>query len=195
VLTVVAMQVAAWREHDAELVPVFINVSAYQFRNADLAGLFSSYMVRYLLPPELIEIELPELSMVDGSAAVSQALVALRSMGIKLLVDNFGTRYSSLSQLQRLRFDSLKVDRAFTRQLKSSREGVALFRALVTMAHKPGLPVVAEGVENASQMRILEALRCDEVQGYYIPSLTTAGLTQAALREISLESRSFSMHP
>lgn len=194
VIDTVCEQVAAWREHDAELVPVSINVSAYQFRNADLAGLFSSYLERYQLSPGLIEIELTESSMVDDNAAVSQALAALRSMGIKLLVDDFGTGYSSLSQLQRLRFDSLKVDRAFTRQLESSREGVALFRAIITMAHELGLRVVAEGVENASQMRILETLRCDEVQGYYISRPMPASHTQAALREISAETRSFSVH-
>ncbi|HCN88545.1 MAG TPA: GGDEF-domain containing protein, partial [Oxalobacteraceae bacterium] len=82
--------------------------------------------------------------------------------------DDFGTGYSSLSQLQRLDMDVLKVDRAFTSALGQTNEAKVFFRAMVSMAHALSMSVVAEGVETIEQLRILQALRCDEVQGYYI---------------------------
>ncbi|HEX8785848.1 MAG TPA: EAL domain-containing protein, partial [Telluria sp.] len=92
----------------------------------------------------------------------------IRALGIKLHVDDFGTGYSSLSQLQRMKMDVLKVDRAFTAELGRSKEGTVFFQAIVSMAHALGMEVVAEGVENAEQLAILRALGCNEVQGYLI---------------------------
>lgn len=89
-------------------------------------------------------------------------------MGMRLLVDDFGTGYSSLSQRQRLDFDVIKTDRAFTTELENSREGAALITAIITMAHSPGMRVVAEGVETIEQIVTLKQLRCDEVQGFFI---------------------------
>jgi EAL domain-containing protein (putative c-di-GMP-specific phosphodiesterase class I) len=89
-------------------------------------------------------------------------------LGVKLLVDDFGTGYSSLSQLQRLHFDMLKVDRAFTAELGRTERGNVFFKAIVTMAHALGMRVVAEGVENEDQIKILKSLLCDEIQGFYI---------------------------
>ena len=89
-------------------------------------------------------------------------------MGIKLLVDDFGTGYSSLSLLQRLDMDVLKIDRSFTSDLGNSAEGEIFFNAIVTMAHALGMLVVAEGVENEQQLRILQSLSCDEIQGYLL---------------------------
>jgi EAL domain-containing protein (putative c-di-GMP-specific phosphodiesterase class I) len=99
---------------------------------------------------------------------VTQELAAIEALGLKLLVDDFGTGYSSLSQLQRRDLDILKVDRAFTAQLCNGREGEALFMAILSMAHVLGMTVVAEGVETVEQLRILQALSCNEVQGYFI---------------------------
>jgi EAL domain-containing protein (putative c-di-GMP-specific phosphodiesterase class I) len=84
------------------------------------------------------------------------------------LVDDFGTGYSSLSQLQRLDFDVLKVDQSFTATIDQSDESRILFTAIVTMAHALGMRVVAEGVETLAQIRILQRLQCDEIQGFYI---------------------------
>jgi EAL domain-containing protein (putative c-di-GMP-specific phosphodiesterase class I) len=89
-------------------------------------------------------------------------------MGVKLLVDDFGTGYSSLSQLHRLEFDMLKVDRAFTAELGKTERGNVFFKAIITMAHALGMRVIAEGVENNDQIKILKSLLCDEIQGFYI---------------------------
>jgi EAL domain-containing protein (putative c-di-GMP-specific phosphodiesterase class I) len=106
---------------------------------------------------------------------VTAELAAIEALGIKLLVDDFGTGYSSLSQLQRLDFDVLKVDRAFTAELCNGKEGEALFMAILSMAHVLGMSVVAEGVETEEQLKVLQALSCNEVQGYYISPPMAAG--------------------
>jgi EAL domain-containing protein (putative c-di-GMP-specific phosphodiesterase class I) len=85
-----------------------------------------------------------------------------------VFVDDFGTGYSSLSQLQRLRFDGIKVDQSFIRQLGKTEEGTAIAHAIITMAHALSMPVVCEGVETSEQVTILRALRCEEIQGYWV---------------------------
>ena len=98
----------------------------------------------------------------------SGELMAIRALGIKLVVDDFGTGYSSLSQLQRLDMDGLKVDSAFTNELGETVQGEVFFRAIVSMAHALGMTVIAKGVETDAQLRLLQSLDCDEVQGYHI---------------------------
>jgi EAL domain-containing protein (putative c-di-GMP-specific phosphodiesterase class I) len=120
------------------------------------------------------------------SAEVSHALTAIQKMGIKLLVDDFGTGYSSLSQLQRLDFDVLKVDRAFTAELGVSEEGKVFFTAIITLAHALGMRVVAEGVENLEQVKILKSLKCDEIQGFYFSKPLWPSETQPVLPKWSL---------
>ena len=125
-------------------------------------------MARHGIPAHLLEIELTESSMMGGSSHVLESLSKIRDLGIKLLVDDFGTGYSSLAQLQLLDFDILKVDKAFTSRIEQTEQGKILFTAIITMAHALGMRVVAEGVETGSQLAILRALACDEVQGYFI---------------------------
>jgi EAL domain-containing protein (putative c-di-GMP-specific phosphodiesterase class I) len=104
----------------------------------------------------------------QDSAKVAEDIVALKSLGIRVAVDDFGTGYSSLSQLQRLDLNVLKVDRAFTQALVDGKHGEAFFMTIVSMAHILNMQVVAEGVETLEQLTILQALGCNEVQGYFI---------------------------
>lgn len=177
----VIAQLAAWSEADGKMVPVSINVSPRQFRESDVTGLFSAALARHRINAALVEIEVTESSMMGNSEEVTKALSDLQKMGIKLLVDDFGTGYSSLSQLQQLDFDVLKVDRAFTSKIDCSDEGNVFFKAIVTMAHALGMRVVAEGVENEEQVRILKFLHCDELQGFFISNPLPATDTQPIL--------------
>ena len=164
----VCMQLCDWQAEGLPLVPVSINVSAQQFNHGDVPGMIAGCIARYGIAPALLEVELTESCMLATDRPVAEELAAIKALGIKLLVDDFGTGYSSLSQLQQLDLDVLKVDRAFTAQLCSGREGVAFFRAIVSMAHVLNMSVVAEGVETEEELQILRELGCDEVQGYYI---------------------------
>jgi len=161
-------QLAAWRAAGVDLVPVSINVSPKQFLRGGVQRHLSGAMARHRVPASLIEVEITESAMMGDHEEILAELAALRALGVKLHVDDFGTGYSSLSQLQRLRMDVLKVDRAFTTELGNSKEGKVFFQAIVSMAHALGMSVVAEGVETGEQLAILRGLDCNEVQGYYI---------------------------
>jgi len=161
-------QLAAWREAGVDLVPVSINVSPKQFLRGSVQRQLSAALARHRVPASLIEVEITESAMMGDQDDILAELAALRALGVKLHVDDFGTGYSSLSQLQRLKMDVLKVDRAFTTELANSREGKVFFQAIVSMAHALGMSVVAEGVETEEQLEILRHLDCNEVQGFYI---------------------------
>lgn len=183
VLEQVCAQIAQWKIAGLPLVPVSVNVSPRQFARGDLKHKFSACLERHGLDVTLIEIEITESSMIGDEVAVGSQLTALRRLGITLMVDDFGTGYSSLSQLQRLDMDVLKVDRAFTAELGRTAEGEVFFRAIVSMAHALGMTVVAEGVETTEQLQILQALRCDEIQGYLISRPVPAAEVPALLRQ------------
>ncbi|WP_332878223.1 bifunctional diguanylate cyclase/phosphodiesterase [Massilia sp. S19_KUP03_FR1] len=178
-------QLAAWRNDGLDPVPVSINISPKQFMRRGLAAQVGAALVRHRIPAHLLQIEITESAMLGEQDEVVAELAALRALGLALYVDDFGTGYSSLSQLQRLRMDGLKVDRAFTAQLGVAAEGKVFFQAIVSMAHALGMSVVAEGVETPAELAVLAALRCDEVQGYLIdrpmPAAQMAALLQRRL--------------
>jgi diguanylate cyclase (GGDEF)-like protein len=161
-------QLARWRIEGCPLVPVSVNVSPSQFARGGVKQQLEDALQRHDIPASLLEVEITESAMMGDQETVLAELAAIRALGIKLHIDDFGTGYSSLSQLQRLKMDVLKVDRAFTAELGASREGEVFFQAIISMAHALGMAVVAEGVETAAQLRILRDLNCDEAQGYFI---------------------------
>ncbi len=168
-------QLAAWRAAGVALVPVSINVSPKQFLRGGVVRQLGAALAKYRVPASLIEVEITESAMMGDQDDILAELASLRALGVKLHVDDFGTGYSSLSQLQRLKMDVLKVDRAFTMELGNSKEGKVFFQAIVSMAHALGMSVVAEGVETAEQLAILQGLDCNEVQGFYIARPVPAG--------------------
>lgn len=161
-------QVALWREQGLAVVPVAINVSAQQINKGTISTALASALKANGLGAELIEVEITESATVtEGGGSVAE-LAAIQKAGTKLYVDDFGTGYSCLAQLKRLDMDGLKIDRAFTSQLLDGPDEAALFKAIVSMAHALHMRVVAEGVETAEQLAALQALSCDELQGYFI---------------------------
>jgi diguanylate cyclase (GGDEF)-like protein len=168
VINKVCAQIAQWMKTGQGVLPVSLNVSARQFNEADIAGILATCLDRHHIDANVVELEVTESSMMSHSTEVAHVLTAVRKMGVKLLVDDFGTGYSSLAQLQRLDFDMIKVDRAFTAELGVTERGKVFFKAIITMAHALGMRIVAEGVENETQIKILSALLCDEIQGFYI---------------------------
>jgi diguanylate cyclase (GGDEF)-like protein len=173
----VCRQLARWARDGAALVPVSVNVSARQFSQSDILALFSGAVARHGIDPSLLEIELTESSMMQEGIGESAVFRQLRELGIKLCIDDFGTGYSSLSQLQKLRFDVLKIDRAFVLRIEHA-DGNTLIASMIAMAHALGMRVVAEGVENHRQMQLLKTLGCDEGQGYFFSRPVPPGETQ-----------------
>lgn len=184
VIRKVFSQMTQWTVQGRALVPVSINVSARQFNETDVRATLAAAFECFPVKPELIEVELTESSMTGDVAEVGRTIASIQNMGVKVLVDDFGTGYSSLAQLQKLDMDVLKVDRAFTLEIDQGREGRIFFSAIITMAHALGMRVVAEGVENATQVDILKDLDCDEIQGYFVSHPLTANALQEFLEHM-----------
>jgi diguanylate cyclase (GGDEF)-like protein len=161
-------QIAAWQAAGLRLVPVSVNVSPRQFSEKSLATVFAEQIALCGIDPGLVEVEVTESGIMADTDEIAANLALLEQLGIRLLVDDFGTGYASLSQLQRLRLDGLKVDRSFTTALAHGREGEVFYRAIVSMAHALAMTVVGEGVETAAELHVLQKLGCDEIQGYLV---------------------------
>jgi diguanylate cyclase (GGDEF)-like protein len=168
VMEMVCAQIEQWIEMNLPLVPVSFNVSASEFNHGDVRSQLARCIERHHLHPDELEIELTESTLVDEKGDAMNALADIRKMGVKCLVDDFGTGFSSLSQLQRLDTDILKIDQSFTAQLGRTKKAETFFRAIVSMADALEMGVVAEGVETIEQLHLLQLLGCKEVQGYYM---------------------------
>lgn len=168
VIEKVCRQLAEWRSRGIPVVPVSINISARQFNSGGIDRLIASMLDRNGLNPELLEVELTESTMMNDSEEIASQVATINAMGIRMHVDDFGTGYSSLARLQEFNLHVLKIDRAFTSRLGQSRAGEVLFRSIVSMGKALDMRITAEGVETAEQLRLLQAIGCDEVQGYFI---------------------------
>lgn len=164
----VCRQLASWRDQGLPLKPVSVNVSALQLKGDGLRVTLAENLARYSLPSSLVSIELTESSMLDEDGVAQEELARLRQMGIELEIDDFGTGYSSLSKLQSLKIDVLKIDQSFVRKLGSDPQAQALCETMVSIGRSLDIAVVAEGVETAEQLQILQNMGCDEVQGYLV---------------------------
>ncbi|MCL7715310.1 bifunctional diguanylate cyclase/phosphodiesterase [Stenotrophomonas mori] len=149
-------------------LPVAVNVSAMQLFNTDLAGDFVRAAAACGLPPGALQMELTESSLMRNPAQAMQVLERMNANGFAVALDDFGTGFSSMSYLQHLPLDALKIDRAFVADVERNPRNAAICRALLSLGHGMGLVVVAEGVETQGQLDWLVAHGCDQVQGYLL---------------------------
>jgi EAL domain-containing protein (putative c-di-GMP-specific phosphodiesterase class I) len=161
-------QLKLWELAGGPQVPVAINLSARQFRQADLAEAISRIVRTSGVDPHLLEFELTESLLMADPEAAAATLAAIKGQGMRLSVDDFGTGYSSLAYLKRFPLDTLKIDRAFVRDLPGDHDDAAITQAVISLAHHLGLSVVAEGVETGAQLRALQGYECDTIQGYLV---------------------------
>ncbi|RMF19103.1 MAG: EAL domain-containing protein [Gammaproteobacteria bacterium] len=156
-----------WREVTGEDLAIAINVSPRQFRDPGFVDTVRAALNEHELPGSSLELEITERLLLDDSIETQSILRALDEMGVKLSVDDFGTGYSALSYLKSYPFDTLKIDRSFINDITVEEEDEALVNAIITMAHSLGLDVIAEGVEDESQLAFLIEKGCDMAQGYF----------------------------
>jgi predicted signal transduction protein with EAL and GGDEF domain len=168
VLRRVCEQIAAWRNEGLAVVPVSINVSAYQLQDHALVVKVCRELDAAGLTPPALEFEITESVLMEETGAGEARLRELRSLGSLVSMDDFGTGYSSLSYLKRLPIDVVKIDRSFVRDILGEEDDQAILRAIITMAHQLRLRIVAEGVESQAQLDLLRAMHCDLIQGYVI---------------------------
>ncbi len=147
---------------------VAVNLSPAQFREPDLEDFVRDVLAQTGLPGSRLELEVTEGLLLEHSEQVVRTMQALRGMGVRMVLDDFGTAHSGLSYLRGFPFDAVKIDRSFLRALNSDRQARALVEAMLTMAAALGLEVVGEGVETQEQLAMLRHLRCDLVQGWLL---------------------------
>jgi len=162
-----ARQVALWRSTHHEQFQISINTSAVQFRRG---GIVHAEWLGYLrglgLPGSSIAIEITERLLMDAGTSVTDKLRIFRAAGIQAALDDFGTGYSSMSYLKKFDIDYLKIDQSFVRNLAPASDDMALCEAIIVMAHKLGMKVIAEGIETEQHRYLLAAAGCDYGQGY-----------------------------
>ncbi len=166
VLRMAARQGQNWSEA-GEPIPIAINVSPVQFHCPRLVENVLSALERSHLDPALLELELTETLAMADYATTKHRLDTLRAEGVRIAIDDFGTGYSNLSQLARLNFDLIKIDRSLVSGIGMNGKSEAMLNATVNMAHALGYKVVAEGIENQEQMAFLASIGCDQFQGFH----------------------------
>ncbi len=166
VLTSAFNSFCEWRDQGLLLSTLAINVSVRQFREHHFADRVIELVRRFSIPRDLLELELTESLFIDESPELHRELRALQDHGIRLAIDDFGTGFSSLSYLDRIPFDTLKIDRSFLSNLPSNIRSCAITQAVITLGATLGKRVVAEGVETAEQANFLAAATGIYAQGY-----------------------------
>lgn len=154
---------------EAELmkVPIAINISSIHFQQQNFLESIQQILERNNTSAVNFEIEMTERTVMNSASETVSKLVRLKQMGFKLSIDDFGTGYSSLSYLVRFPLDILKIDRSFIQHICSLDDKQAVVDAIIQMAHRLKMKVVAEGVESAQQVELLKEMGCDYIQGYY----------------------------
>ena len=166
VLETACAQNKQWVDDGLVNVRVAVNVAARQFKEGNLVEIVESILERTGLSEQNLELEITEgVLMADPRS--SDFIEKLRDRGITIALDDFGTGYSSLSYITRFPIDTIKIDRSFVQDIQEGSEKATIVSAVNGLAHGLGFKVVAEGVETDSELRLIEQLGCDEIQGYY----------------------------
>ena len=149
------------------VVPVSVNVSRLNFYDSDFCDTIVGLLKKYDLDPSLLRLEITESAYTDNPQQLLSVLKKLQALGLKILMDDFGSGYSSLNMLKNLAVDILKIDMSFVQDLEDSQRAPLILRRVVEMAHDLGMSVVVEGVETKAQIDFLASIGCDKIQGYY----------------------------
>lgn len=159
-------QLQSWRNMGFMDIHISINVVAQQIHRGEFLHFIDEALQQYQLPPETIEFELTESSLLDKSAHVLDILQQIKARNIRIALDDFGTGYSSLAYLAEYPIDTLKIDRSFIAQIGTSKNN-AIVDAIISLGKAMGMRLVAEGVENLQQIEYLRLQGCECFQGYY----------------------------
>ncbi len=170
-------------------VKVAVNLSPIQFRNRALADEVADALARSGLPAQRLDVEVTESVLLHDSEAVLSILHQIKSLGVRVSMDDFGTGFSSLSYLHHFPFDKIKIDQSFTRNLADTDESLAIVRAVIALGGSLGIAVIAEGVETEEQLALLRREGCGEAQGYLFsppkPAAAVPGLIQRLTRPLA----------
>jgi diguanylate cyclase (GGDEF)-like protein len=167
VLEQACKQARAWQRAGLPQFRMAVNLSPVQFRDPDLALVVRAALERSGLAPAHLELEITERTLMEDTETNLAILRDLKQLGVKISIDDFGVGHSSLGYLRRFTFDEIKLDRSFVAALEHDPSAAAIVRATLSLGHSLGLDAVAEGVESAEQLAMLDAEGCRLAQGYY----------------------------
>jgi diguanylate cyclase (GGDEF)-like protein len=165
VLRQACLQAAKWQVGGAK-IRMAINLSAVQFASADLVEKVRNVLQETCVEPSLIELEVTETAVMQNLHDAAAQIQRLRSLGVRMAIDDFGVGYSSLSYLRVLPADCVKIDRSFLEDIESSTNSLAILKAVIELTHKLGLETILEGVETNAELELVAPLHPDLVQGY-----------------------------
>ncbi|HAD49565.1 MAG TPA: diguanylate phosphodiesterase, partial [Idiomarina sp.] len=159
-------QIRRFNERDYNNIRIAVNVSVPQFRMRDFPELIEQQLNNHQVNADRLELEITESIVMEDPDFVADILYRLKQQGIHVAIDDFGVGFSSLSYLQKLPLDRLKIDKTFVHN-SSQDSGRIIIETIVDMAHRLGLGIVAEGIEDQQQLEYFKRLKCAEAQGYY----------------------------
>jgi EAL domain-containing protein (putative c-di-GMP-specific phosphodiesterase class I) len=161
-------QLAGWRRAHlvADTVTMSVNVSGRQLADPDFPDVVREVLEQNELPGEALQVELTESTVIDAPDQIRDALGKLEQLGVRAQLDDFGTGFSSLTFLHHFPLDAIKIDRSFVASMHTDSSKEEIVSAIIKLAHSLRLGVIAEGVEEAAQLSILEAVGCEYAQGY-----------------------------
>lgn len=167
VLTAACQQWVSWQQAGLHPKRLAVNVSAQQFMQPDFVEFVADTLMTTGMHATALELEITEAVASEQPEKIIHTMNRLKKLGVHLAIDDFGTGYSSLSYLRRFPVNTLKIDRSFVSTMETSENSAAIVRMILSLAKELKLKVVAEGVENAVQQRLLADLGCDLLQGFY----------------------------
>ncbi|WP_179957823.1 sensor domain-containing protein [Exilibacterium tricleocarpae] len=167
VLRRACQQLVTWERHHQRVGRLAVNISARQFVEGHILQTLRDVVDRTGVDPTHLELELTESALMQDHRYSVEVLEAIKSLGVRVAIDDFGSGYSSLNYLKKFPIDAIKIDQAFVKGLPS-QEDKRIIQAIIALAHSLGLKVVAEGVETSLQLECVRALGCEEVQGFLL---------------------------
>ena len=160
-------QCGAWIKQGLRL-QVSVNISARDLMNRELPDMISGMLAEHGVPASHLCLEITESGFMDDPAHAQKVLERLSALGLKLSIDDYGTGYSSLSYIMKLPVQELKIDQSFIRHMVGDDDISTIVRSTIELGHNLGLKVVAEGVEDAAEWKMLQTLGCDDAQGFFM---------------------------
>ena len=167
VIRTACKQLKDWMNDGLPPMIMAVNLSAVQFRQANITERIIGILDEIQLPHEYLEVELTEAVAMDDPVAAIAVMDKLHEQGIRMSIDDFGTGYSSLSYLKKFKVYKLKIDQSFVRDITDDSDDKAIVTAIINLAHSLNMQTIAEGVETVGQLSFLRLQGCDEMQGYY----------------------------
>lgn len=165
---------AEWKRKYHYPLIMSINISAIQYKQPDFIDKLFHILEKYQISPCEIELEITESILIDDFEEITERLIVLRDIGVKISLDDFGTGFSSLAYLKGLPIDTLKIDKSFIDTVITDENTRIITESIIYMVKKLGFETIAEGVETEEQFRYLQEISCDIMQGYYLGKPVTA---------------------